>query len=159
MPHVVFTKPRQEARAKENLERQGYGTFLPLCRKNKSSDPSPLFPRYLFFWVNGEMPWGPVQNTPGVSSVLRRTDFQLSFVSEKAIEAIKARMECDGGAVILEREPPQRVFKIGQRINITGGTHAGMNGLFVSKSKERITALLTMFGRQIKATVQEKNVA
>lgn len=159
MPHVVFTKPRQESRAKENLERQGYRAFLPLCKKNKSADPSPLFPRYLFFWVNGEMPWGPVQNTPGVSSVLRRSDFELSFVPDKIIEQIRAKMDCDGGAVILESDPPKRIFKLGQRIHIVGGTHAGMNGLFVSKTKDRIIALLTMFGRQIKATVQEKNIA
>jgi hypothetical protein len=30
--HVVHTKPRAEARALENLERQGFEVFLPMIR-------------------------------------------------------------------------------------------------------------------------------
>ena len=158
MAYIIFSKPRQEFRALENLERQGYRAFLPLCRRTPQSEVSPLFPRYLFFWVD-DKPWGPIKNTLGVSTILKQSDFQPSQVSETVIESIRTRMNCDGGAVILEYGTPERVFKKGQRIQVVGGTHAGMSGLYVSKTKDRIVALFNMFGRQIKATVKEANIA
>ena len=52
--YVVHTQPQGEARAKANLERQGYEVYLPRCRKwrrhARRADivAAPLFPRYLF---------------------------------------------------------------------------------------------------------------
>lgn len=158
MPYVLFTRPRQETRAQKNLGRQGYPTFLPLCRKHPTAEVSPLFPRYLFFWVPEEKPWGPVAGTPGVSKILKHSDFQPSFVMESVIDGIRARMACDGGAIVLEKGPTKRTFTSGQSINVIGGTHAGFSGLYVSQRKDRITALFMMFGRQIKATVLENNI-
>ena len=157
--HVVYSKPRQERRAVANLLRQGYEVFLPLCRKHRSLDATPLFPRYLFLWIPEGKPWTPVGNTPGVSKVLKRSDSQLATVPEKVVSEIRKRMDADGGAVILEDDTPKkRTFKLGQEIQVIGGTHAGMRGLYVSRSKDRVIALLNMFGRQIKATIQENHI-
>ena len=156
---VVYSKPRQEQRALENLKRQGYEVFLPLCRKHRSLDATPLFPRYLFLRIWEGKPWTPAGNTPGVSKILKHSDQRLATVPEKTISEIRARMDKDGGAVILnEDSPKKRIFKPGQRIQVIGGTHSGMGGLYVSSSKDRVIALLTMFGRQIKATIQENHI-
>ncbi len=157
--NVVYSKPRQERRAMKNLLRQGYEVFLPLCRKHRSLDAIPLFPRYLFIWIPEGKQWSPVENTPGVSKILKNSNQQLATVPAKAVSGIKERMEADGGAVILENDNPKnRTFKPGQEIHITGGTHAGLKGLYVSRSKDRVFALLHMFGRQVRATILESHI-
>ena len=51
---AVYTKPRQEQVALENLERQGFRCFLPMAvnpyqrRSQRMPRIEPLFPRYLF---------------------------------------------------------------------------------------------------------------
>src|SRR3990167_10923222 len=95
---VIYTKPRQERRALTNLLRQGYEAFLPLCRKHRSLDAIPLFPRYLFIWIPEGKPWSPAGNTPGVSKILKRSDRQLATVPEKVVSDIRKRMEEIGRA-------------------------------------------------------------
>ena len=56
---LIYTKPRQEERAKENLENQGFETFLPMIAFEKIKQPKlyslkPMFPRYLFTQYNAE---------------------------------------------------------------------------------------------------------
>ena len=132
---------------------------MPLCRKHRSLDTTPLFPRYLFIWIPEGKPWTPVGNTPGVSKVLKHSDHRLATVPEKIVAEIRARMEADGGAVILmDDRPKKRTFRPGQEIHITGGTHAGMKGMYVSRSKDRVIALLHMFGRQVRATILEGHI-
>ena len=159
MPFVVYTKPLQEGRARTHLERQGYQVFLPLCRRNKRTISTPLFPRYLFIWVPEGKGWLPVGNTQGVSRVLKSSDFSPTPIAESVIDEIKRRVEADGGSIILEPEEKQREFTPGQGISVVGGTHAGLTGLYVTRKKDRITALFNMFGRQVRATVNEANIA
>lgn len=106
------------------------------------------------------MPWGPIANTPGVSKILKQTDYKPAYISETIIESIKTRMTCDGGSILIEdTTQKKRTFYSGQIINVIGGTHAGMSGLYVSSKKDRVTALFHMFGRQVKATVEESHLA
>src|SRR3989304_7459176 len=71
--YVVHTPPQSEARAKANLERQGYEVYLPRCRKwrrhARRADivAAPLFPRYLFLRLDISCDrWRPVLSTFGV---------------------------------------------------------------------------------------------
>lgn len=56
--YVVQTKPRQEYRALENLINQGYECVLPeyqceqLRQGVRALRNEPLFPRYLFIWLD-----------------------------------------------------------------------------------------------------------
>ncbi|MDG1144404.1 MAG: transcription termination/antitermination NusG family protein, partial [Burkholderiales bacterium] len=56
---VIYTKPLQEIRAKENLERLGVNVYLPLRFVEKVISGSivvssePLFPRYIFVRNDG----------------------------------------------------------------------------------------------------------
>ena len=51
--YLLYSKPRQEGVAVENLKRQGYETYLPLIRTRRRrqgqyvSLVEPMFPRYL----------------------------------------------------------------------------------------------------------------
>ena len=76
--YVIYSKPREEYRAKENLENQGYEVFLPTCQIEKlinskvSLITEPLFPRYLFIQLDQiNSNWFPIRSTKGVSSLLR----------------------------------------------------------------------------------------
>jgi len=76
--YLVYTKPRQEGLAQENLARQGYGVYLPrvrLMRKRQGRPVAiiePLFPRYLFIQLDTQSDnWGPIRSTFGVASLVR----------------------------------------------------------------------------------------
>lgn len=75
--YVVYTRPRQEARALENLKNQGYDSFLPTIeverlragRRVLSSEA--LFPRYLFVRLEaGRSNWSAIRSTRGVARLV-----------------------------------------------------------------------------------------
>ena len=72
---LVYTKARQEIKANENLQRQGFKTFLPLIAPtNRNSEFKPLvpvFPRYLFLQINFELDnWTSIKSSYGVSHIV-----------------------------------------------------------------------------------------
>ena len=76
--HVVHTKPRAEARALENLERQGFEVFLPMITLQKvrraklANVTEPMFSRYLFLRTTLAMEdLSVVRSTLGVSQLVR----------------------------------------------------------------------------------------
>lgn len=165
MPAVCYSKPREEFRAKAHIEEQGFRVFLPLCKTRKNPEPKPLFPRYLFVWVPPDRAWKPITNTPGVADILRSSDQgmggpKLSNVSDLVIAGIQMRMDDDGGAILVgDDSPAARQFTKGERIRIIGGTNIGLEGFYVSSSKDRVVALLNMFGRPVTAVLPERYVA
>ena len=154
MPFVIFTKPREERRAKKNLERQGFEVFLPLCAMG-SLEPKPLFPRYLFVYP-GEVHWGKIRNTFGVSYIVKNDNIPCE-IQEGIIVEIKSRMNENG--VIAMEPKPERTFETGRKLKITAGKFADLDGLFVKREKDRIIALISMMGRQMYVKVSEKNIA
>ncbi len=75
--YVVQTKPHQEFRAMEQLQRQHYDCYLPtlqvtkLCRGKPITIVEPLFPRYLFIHLDAlKTNWGPIRSTRGVRSMV-----------------------------------------------------------------------------------------
>ena len=89
------TKPRQEPIAEENLQRQGYDTYLPRIRlrkrkRNKWVDAvEPLFPRYLFIQVDPDQhSLAPVRSTLGVAKLVRFGQL-LRPVPESVIDYIR----------------------------------------------------------------------
>ena len=76
--YAVHARPRQEAVAELNLERQGYHTYLPKIRLRKrrrdkwTKVVEPLFPRYLFIRVDpNRQSLAPVRSTLGVAGLVR----------------------------------------------------------------------------------------
>ena len=165
MPAVCYSKPREEFRAKAHIEEQGFRVFLPLCKSRRNPEPKPLFPRYLFVWVPPDRPWRPIVNTPGVSDILRCDEQgvggpRLAQVSDSVIASIQKRMDDDGGAIVVgDKEPLRRKFKQGEKLRIIGGVNIGLEGMFVSQSKDRVIALLNLFGRQVPTVLPERYVA
>ena len=76
--YLIYSKPQQERVARENLERQGYRSYLPLIRNRRRrrgkymSIVEPMFPRYLFVHLSDETDnWGPIRSTIGVANLVR----------------------------------------------------------------------------------------
>ena len=76
--YLIYSKPQQERIARENLERQGYPSYLPLIRNRRRrqgryiSIIDPMFPRYLFVYLDDETDnWGPIRSTIGVTNLVR----------------------------------------------------------------------------------------
>ena len=74
--YLIYTKPRQERYARENLERQGYEVYLPLIRDRRRrkgryvETVDALFPRYLFIHLDQDTDnWSPIRSTFGVSGL------------------------------------------------------------------------------------------
>ena len=142
--YLIYTKPSQEDIAKLNLEQQGYETYLPkvqgLKRKGGRSIKTvlPMFPRYLFIYLDNQIDdWGPIRSTIGVSNLVR-FGMDAARVPEQLINEIRNR-ENDDGVVDL----PKKEFAKGQAVRIMTGPFEGYEAIFSNKqAKNRVLVLL-----------------
>lgn len=145
---AIYCRPRQEARALENLQRQGYNAFYPKLRilRQRQGGLSPvvesLFPRYLFIQLDDVADnWAPIRSTRGVVELVRCAGRPLP-VPESIISDIKARqvegndyLDLVGGSD----------FRSGEKLQITDGPFAGNSAEFYSrKGEDRVLVLLNV---------------
>lgn len=142
---IVFSRPRQERRAKDNLERQDFACSLPEVRNTRSARIEPLFPRYLFLQaVPGEQSLDPVRSTRGVSRLVRFGE-KLATLSGDVIRAIGERIDPETGLVRI----PDLELRSGDRVRLFQGPLAGTEAIFKARSgKERVLLLMDLLGRQ-----------
>jgi transcriptional antiterminator RfaH len=155
---LVHTHARAENKALMHLEHQGFGAYLPLYlaqryhahARRRERVAKPLFPSYLFVHLHlGQDRWRAVYSTFGVQTLVSAADGPLS-VAEEIIEEIRAR-EDDRGYVVLGGGC---TYREGDRVRITEGPFVAVSGLIESQSgAERVTVLLDLLGRQVKADV------
>ena len=163
---TVYTKPRQERIALENLERQGFRCFLPMAinpyqkRKPRVGAVSaataaqkaaskliiePLFPRYLFLnAIPDQQSLGPVRSTRGVASLVR-FGTKLVQIPEQVIRSIEMRRDDDTGLVRLDPVP----VNPGDTVKVFEGPLAGLQGIFQERTGEsRALLLMSLLGRE-----------
>jgi transcriptional antiterminator RfaH len=148
---VVYTHPREEAVAEENLARQGFTTYWPRYAKRVSHArkvqevAASLFPRYLFVAFDPAVHgWRSIRSTRGVVDLVRHGN-EPTRVCDGLIEAIRAR-EDERGTVVLGR---QIELEKGQRFRLKGGAFDAHELIFdARKDSERVVALLTLLGRE-----------
>lgn len=150
--YVVYTHAQAETRAVTHLHRQGYRTYLPLYGKirrharRRELVRRPLFPRYLFVWLDAlSTQWRPILSTVGISQLLMRDGRPLP-VPQGVIEGIWGA-ESNG---VFDRDPGQR-FGTGDNVRIMEGPFADLVGRFVGLAdNERVFVLLDLMERQVK---------
>ncbi len=153
--YVVQTKPRREAVAVENLERQGYTTYCPQLkqaryqRKRWQQTIEPLFPRYLFVQLSlGIDDFAPIRSTTGVLNLVRFGNHPAT-IPHQAIAAIQQQEQ-----QLLGEAKNHPDWKPGDRVEIVAGPFAGLNGIFEKENDaERVIILLEMLGRSNRVTV------
>ncbi len=155
--HLIHTKPRQERTAREQLERQGYTTYLPEIRQpSQARTPiAPLFPRYLFIRLTAGLDdWTPIRSTRGVSSLVR-VGMNPAIISDPLITAIKQRADADGFHRL-----PAKTFTKGDRIKLVSGPFADYEAIFSEQRAEnRAIILLNLIGQQNRIEVPTDSIA
>ena len=147
--YVAYTKLRGETVAQQNLLRQDYLVQLPLVRRvvRRKVSLEPLFPRYLFFSPsNDRQSLSPVRSTIGVSSIVRFGS-DLAVLSHQQCQAIMAYAQAqqEGGVeLILDVQG----IRSGQKVLVTSGAFAGLEGLVSMIAKDRVMVLMSLLGKE-----------
>lgn len=147
--HVVHTKPRQEKCALQNLERQGYECFLPLCPIEKlragtlAIDNEPLFPRYLFVRLGlglSDKSWAPIRSTKGVSRLVT-FGFEPAIVADELIQQLRATSE---------QRTPTPLFRRGERLRVTEGPFSGVEAVYqMTEGERRVIVLIELLSKSV----------
>ena len=153
--YLIHTKPRQELRALENLQRQGYECYLPLLPTEKIQQKlvaivdEPLFPRYLFIRLDSSQSgksWAPIRSTLGVSKLVT-FGMEPAKVDHALIEFLR-----ESEAKISEQ--PQRLFDVGDRLLVTDGPFAGIEAIYQMNNGEgRVMVLIELLSKPVKVVM------
>jgi transcriptional antiterminator RfaH len=153
--YVLQCKPRQDARALEHLERQGFECYAPVCNVQTISSgklrarEQPLFPGYVFIRMGIEDSWLALRSTRGVNRVVafcgQPCQVQNAIVDHLKHRCASAEMQC--------------VLSQGDRVRIQIGEFADMEAIFESMDgDERVMLLLSVLNRQQRIQVRLAHV-
>lgn len=153
--YLVYTKPRQEKYAQENLERQGYTCYLPLLATEKlragglTIADEPLFPRYLFIQLehgDSAKSWSPIRSTKGVSRLVS-FGAEPAKVDDRLIELLKTRAEAS-------LTQPQRLFTRGEHVRLIDGPFVGVEGIYqMADGESRAMVLIELLSKPVPLSV------
>jgi transcriptional antiterminator RfaH len=153
---VVHSKPREERRAIENLERQGYECYLPERPTQKTRQGrivvinEPLFPRYLFIRLDDcSSNWLPIRSTRGVSRLLQFGD-RFPSIADESVRAMRA---------IATSAPTRPLFDKGERLMVSSGPFGGLEALYLEPDGDvRVIALMTLLGQEQRLSLPIANL-
>jgi transcriptional antiterminator RfaH len=145
--YVVQTKPRQEVRALEQLQNQGFTCFLPTLQKEQirrgklTTCVEPLFARYLFIQLDTVTSnWSPIRSTRGVSNLVAFGG-RFATLSDACVDALQS----------VPKDLQQRLFEPGERVAITSGPFAGLEGIYqVADGEARAMVLVDLMSQSHK---------
>ncbi|MFQ5661291.1 MAG: transcription/translation regulatory transformer protein RfaH [Gammaproteobacteria bacterium] len=155
--YLIHSKPRQEEIAKQQLQRQGYETYLPLApvrrrRRGRSYRViAAMFPRYLFIHLSDKTDdWRPIRSTVGVANLVRFDQWP-ARVPDSLIAALRQREDNEGIQIL-----PGTEFKQGDRVRIAEGPFEGYEAIFQARSsKDRVLILLKLAEKHINLKLDE----
>ncbi|PAU86533.1 transcription/translation regulatory transformer protein RfaH [Pseudomonas sp. WN033] len=144
--YLIQCKPRQEARAEENLRKQNFSCLLPLCwtekiRHGKSQMvQEPLFPGYLFINLcQLTDSWYSIRSTRGVRRLVTFGNMPVA-VPAPIIDGIQQRLTQVG---------LRPLFQQGDKVVITSGPLKDLTAIFGCRDgEERAVILLSMLQRE-----------
>lgn len=148
--YVAYTQPQKEQLARINLENQGFEAYLCQCKTFKKSHVGlleawhPMFPRYIFFRPRcAEQSISVARSTRGISFVL---SFGLvpALLKTEEMEMIQALERAQNQLNAEDTSP----FQPGLKVRLQHCGLSGLEGLVYSVSKERVTLLIKLLGRE-----------
>lgn len=160
--YVVQTQVNCEAKAAQNLMRQGFEIYLPRYLKRRRHarkvdfTAKPLFPRYMFVAIDvATQRWRSIQSTFGVSHLVTNGD-DPATVPEGIVHALKAREDTKGFIQMDAR----LAFAPGDKVRVLAGAFIDNSGLFSGLADhDRVTILLDMLGRKVRVLLDADMVA
>ncbi len=160
--YVVQTQVNGEAKAAQNLQRQGYDVYLPRYLKRRRHarkvdfTAKPLFPRYMFVAIDvASQRWRSIQSTFGVARLVSNGDYPAA-VPDGVVDALKVR-EDDMGFVRMDVSP---AFARGDKVRVLAGAFMDSAGLFNELADhDRVSILLEILGRKVRVVLDADLVA
>lgn len=153
--YVVQCKPRQELRALEHLQQQGYECLLPMQKVERLRSgkwllqEDPLFPGYLFIELDTVQDnWMPIRSTRGVSQIVRFGVSPLP-VPLPIIQRLKD-------------QPPSLENELlpGEKVIFNWKESNGVEAIFVAKDgTERVLLLLKILQREVQISAPVKGLS
>ena len=151
---VVRSKPRQERRANDNLQAQGYKTLLPfqkttVCRSRQLVERrTHLFPGYLFVELS-ENYYRSILSTFGVSQLITGEGGQPKKIDYKIIAEISKN--CDESGLYSHADS----LSTGDEVRLTRGPFVSALAQVQSvQSKDRLWVLLDLLGQSVRVSVR-----
>ena len=153
--YAIHSKPRQEERALDNLQRQGFEAWLPMLTVEKvlrgklANVTEPMFSRYLFIRLDTEQTnWSPIRSTLGVCRLVSFGN-RPAVVADELIQALQT----------VPQRAPERLFQPGQTIKIVSGPLKGIEGIFQQADGEhRAMVLIDLLNKQHRVTTQMQDL-
>lgn len=150
---VAHTHANAEGLAVLNLERQGFGTYLPAYAKRRSharkveTVRAPLFPGYVFVEMDTEAQrWRAVLSTAGVRRLVS-LGAEPAPLPGSVLDEIRRREGRDG-LVSLEPRPG---FPPGSQVTIDVGRDTELSALFEEvDDRRRAVVLVDLLGRRMR---------
>ena len=154
---AVHSLPCREAGAQQQLENQGFHTFLPRCLKVRrharklENILAPIFPRYLFVVLDLDHDrWRSVNGTFGVARLVMMAGNRPQPVPRGVVESLIALTDDRG---VLRFDGGGRL-KVGQKVRILAGAFAEKIGLLQRLDDNgRVRLLLDIMGGPIGVTL------
>jgi transcriptional antiterminator RfaH len=162
--YVVHTNPKQEERARGNLQAWGVETLNPKLLVSKCNQftgqltrvVKPLFPGYIFARFRFNDLYHKIRFTRGVHSVVR-FDNHPTPVDEEIIDLIRSRLGTDGLVKTLAE------LKAGDEVVINEGRFQKLHGVFEREMQDadadRVTILLSSVSFQAHVVVDRALVS
>jgi transcriptional antiterminator RfaH len=139
---AIYTRPRWEKKVADILEEKCIEHYLPLVKTLKRwSDrkkwvQEPLFKSYLFVHVNNQEYLRAIQ-TPGA---VKYITFERKAVAIPPVQIQAIRTFIDSGEELVTDSPE---MKIGDRVRVTRGSLAGLEGTLVEfQNKHRVRIMI-----------------
>ena len=149
--YLVHTKPRQEKCALDNLQRQGYVSYLPMLSAERLRQrvltviDEPLFPRYLFIRLDTGLSakgWGPIRFTKGVSRIVSFGN-EPAKIDDRLVHLLHSKENA-------RQTEPQRLFTKGERAMIVDGAFAGLEAIYqMADGEGRVMVLVELISKPV----------
>lgn len=157
---LLQTKSRQEARAVENLERQGVDSFCPMILMEKVSrgkrvlKEEALFPGYLFVNFNQTtVSATSVRSTRGVSHFVTCAGSPV-MVPDSLIEQLQKRTNSNSEELV------SNLPQTGDQVEVIKGPFRGLNAVFSEiDGNQRAVVLINLLNQQVKASLPFSSLA
>ena len=149
--HVVYTRPRQEQVAEENLIRQHYDVWLPTIGKwvrraaGWTCETQPMFPRYLFMrTTEAQQNLAPVRSTRGAVGLVRFGE-RAPLLADEIVGVLRR--------LAAQTREPTHPLRPGARVRVVAGPLTGLQALVTASAARRVEIFLSLLGRDTRVSV------
>lgn len=147
---LVYSRPRLETVALQNLQQQGFDAYLPLYKCLKKTKEGmetvfePMFARYVFFRTTHQaQSIASVRSTRGVAHLVR-FGHEFATIGPDTLNAIRLLEQERSAADVAQLSS----LRPGDAVRFSSPALRGLEGLVKSVSSRRVTVLLELMGRQ-----------